>query len=53
MLQIHPQNGIVFIKWPMRSVVIPEKFWAVLEDVTSAPCADNDLPDAEYSKHAF
>ena len=37
----------------MRSVVIPEKFWAVLEEVASAPRADNDLPDAEYPKYAF
>jgi hypothetical protein len=37
----------------MRSVVIVEKFWAVLDEVTSAPRADNDLLDAEYPKYAF
>jgi hypothetical protein len=28
----------------MRSDVIVEKFWAVLEEVASTPRADNDLP---------
>jgi hypothetical protein len=30
-----------------------EKFWAVLEEVASAPHADNDLTVAEYTKYAF
>jgi hypothetical protein len=30
-----------------------EKLWAVLEEVASAPRADNDLPVAEYPKYAF
>ncbi len=37
----------------MRSNVIHEKFWAVLEIVALAPRADNDLPVAEYPKYAF
>jgi len=37
----------------MRSTVIVEKFWAVLEEVASAPRADNDLPVAEYPKYTF
>ena len=37
----------------MRSVVMVEKFWAVLEVVASAPRADNDLPVAEYPKYDF
>ena len=53
MLRIHPQNGTAFIKCPIRSDVIPEKFWAVLEVVAFAPRADNDRPDAEYPKYAF
>ncbi len=56
MLRIQPQNGTVFIKCPMRSDVIPEKFLAVLEVVAFAPRAVNDLNDlpvAEYPKNAF
>ncbi len=52
MLRIQPQNRTVS-KWPTRSVVIVEKFWAVLEEVASAPRAVYDLPDAEYPKYAF
>ena len=52
-LLIHPHNGMVSIKWPMRSVVVVEKFWAVLEVVASAPRTDNDLPVAEYPTYAF
>ena len=37
----------------MRSVVMVEKFWAVLEEVASAPRADNALPVAEYPRYAF
>ena len=37
----------------MRSDVIPDKFWAVLEEVAIALRAVNDLPDAEYPKYAF
>ena len=37
----------------MQSVVMVEKFWAVIEEVASAPRADNDLPVAEYPKYAF
>ena len=53
MLRIHPQNWTVFIKWPIRSDVIPEKFWAVLEVVAFTPRAVNDRPVAEYPKYAF
>ena len=52
MLRIHPQNGMVS-KRPMRSVVIPEKSWAVLDEVVFAPRAVNDRPDAEYPKYAY
>ncbi len=37
----------------MRSTVIVEQFWAVLEVVALVPRADNDLPVAEYPKYAF
>ncbi len=37
----------------MRSVVIVEKFRAVLEIVALSPRTVNDLPDAEYPKYAF
>ena len=53
MLRIHPHNGTVFIKCQIRSDVIPEKFWAVLEVVAFAPRAVNDLPVAEYPRNAF
>ena len=53
MLRIHPQNGTAFIKCPIRSDVIPEKFWAVLEVVAFAPRAVKDRPVAEYPKYAF
>jgi hypothetical protein len=53
MLRIQPQNGTVFIQWPIWSDVNPEKFWAVLEVVAFAPRVVNDLPVAEYPKYAF
>ena len=37
----------------MRSVVMVEKFRAVIDVVVSAPRADNYLPVAEYPKYAF
>ncbi len=52
MLRIHPQNGMVS-KRPMRSVVIPEKLWAVFDEVAFAPRVVNDRPDAEYPRYAF
>ncbi len=53
MLRIYPQNGTAFIKCPIRSDVIPEKLWAVLEVVASAPRAVNNRPVDEYPKNAF
>ncbi len=53
MLRIHLHNGTVFIKWPIRSDVVPEKFWAVLEVVAFAPRHVNDRPVAECPKYAF
>ncbi len=37
----------------MRSDVIFEKFWAVLEEVALAPRGVNDLPVTLYAKYAF
>ncbi len=37
----------------MQSVVIPENFWAVLDEVASTPRAVSERPVAEYPKYAF
>ncbi len=52
MLRIQPQN-VTVPKWTMRSDVIPNKAWAVLEKFALAPRIVNDLPGAEYPIHAF